>query len=153
MQPYIKKEVDPTGFALYKKEARQKCIAKKKLLDNEAYLASCRTAQAKQKAKDPEAYLARARARHANTKSPKKALLLELAYKGCVQCGYNANTAAIEFHHRNPVEKLFAVNITSVHKKDITLEMFKNEIAKCDILCANCHRELHHPQCNNKGEV
>jgi len=47
--------------------------------------------------------------------------------------------AIIDFHHRDPKEKKFSLgNHRSYTKKGILEEM-----RKCDILCANCHRKLH----------
>lgn len=65
----------------------------------------------------------------------KKAIL----YKGgkCQKCGYSKCLAALEFHHRDPKKKSFA--ISKFFKSDWALLVA--EIVKCDLLCANCHRE------------
>ena len=57
----------------------------------------------------------------------------------CSVCGYNKCINALEFHHRNPDEKDFAISRSS----RLSFEDIKSELDKCDILCANCHRELH----------
>lgn len=61
-----------------------------------------------------------------------------VAYKGgkCQICGYNKCLGALEFHHRDPNEKEFNL---SVFRRDF--ESVKSELDKCDLLCANCHRE------------
>ena len=63
-------------------------------------------------------------------------------YKGgkCESCGYNKCVAAMDFHHKNPEEKDFALSSKgSTHSwKKLT-----EEADKCSLLCANCHRELH----------
>lgn len=63
-------------------------------------------------------------------------------YKGgkCEICGYNKCIAALEFHHKNPEEKEFGIG-----QKGYTRSLFKNkqEVDKCILVCANCHRELH----------
>ena len=56
----------------------------------------------------------------------------------CVRCPYDRSLAALDFHHRDPTQKSFAV-LTGTH----TLEERIAEAKKCDLLCANCHRELH----------
>lgn len=64
------------------------------------------------------------------------------AYKveqGCQRCGYNASPIGLDFHHRNPAEKDF--NITKVSK--YSRERLLQEIEKCDVLCAICHRLVH----------
>jgi plasmid maintenance system killer protein len=60
-------------------------------------------------------------------------------YKGgkCQQCGYKKCLAALEFHHRNSKYKDRAIPFCKW--KDL-----KKELDKCDLLCANCHREVHH---------
>lgn len=65
-----------------------------------------------------------------------------LDYKGnkCQICGYNKCSEALDFHHRNSNEKEF-----SLSSRDIKLdwEEIKKELDKCDLLCSNCHREIH----------
>ena len=64
----------------------------------------------------------------------------------CSICGYNRNFAAIDFHHRNPEEKEFAIGRLlsgPINERAI------REIGKCIPLCANCHRELHN--CREKS--
>ena len=58
----------------------------------------------------------------------------------CKKCGYNRCTAALEFHHRNPKRKLFNVNMSTMTKG---WKRILAEVKKCDLLCANCHRETH----------
>lgn len=57
---------------------------------------------------------------------------------GCKNCGYSENALALEFHHKNPNEKLYAVS--SYGAGQITWEEAKDELKKCEILCSNCHR-------------
>ena len=63
-------------------------------------------------------------------------------YKGgkCEKCGYHKCIQALEFHHRNPEEKKFALSKIS---PSISLTELAAEVDKCILLCANCHRELH----------
>lgn len=65
-----------------------------------------------------------------------------LEYKGnkCERCGYSKCSQALDFHHKNPNEKDF-----SLSDRDIILNWseIKQEIDKCELLCANCHREEH----------
>ena len=58
----------------------------------------------------------------------------------CCRCGYDKCIAALEFHHRNPAEKKFAL---SADKNTHSWEDYLVEAQKCDLLCANCHAELH----------
>ena len=61
-------------------------------------------------------------------------------YKGgkCQICGYNKIPEALEFHHVNPSEKSF--NITATNR---SWQEIQDELEKCILLCANCHREIH----------
>jgi 5-methylcytosine-specific restriction endonuclease McrA len=57
--------------------------------------------------------------------------------QGCCTCGYNKHPAALDFSHKNPKEKSF--NISS--GRFYSMKKLMEEIEKCNILCANCHRE------------
>lgn len=61
-------------------------------------------------------------------------------YKGgcCEICGYNKCMGALDFHHKNPKEKDFGIG--GVTK---SFDKLKNEVDKCILVCANCHREIH----------
>jgi hypothetical protein len=62
-------------------------------------------------------------------------------YKGgkCVMCGYDKCLNVLEFHHRNPTQKDYI--ISSAWKKN--RNVVKLELDKCDLVCANCHGEIH----------
>jgi len=60
---------------------------------------------------------------------------------GCAKCG-NKKHYVLDFHHIDPKQKLF--NISSKFSSDIESEIIKEEIAKCVVLCSNCHREFHY---------
>lgn len=59
----------------------------------------------------------------------------------CLKCGYRNCPDALEFHHRNPAEKEFNLGVRGLTK---SWKRIKKELIKCDLLCANCHREHHH---------
>jgi len=63
--------------------------------------------------------------------------------KGCAKCGYNKNAQALQFNHIDPKDKCFLIAKRAQKmylgrhtkgKRDI-----KAELAKCEVLCANCH--------------
>ena len=54
---------------------------------------------------------------------------------GCEICGYNAHPVALQFDHKKPEDKAF--NISLDYKRPI--DQMMKEIAKCRVLCANCH--------------
>lgn len=61
----------------------------------------------------------------------------------CECCGYNKNIAALDFHHTNPDQKEFQVDMRTFSNH--SLEKLEKELEKCELLCANCHRERHYP--------
>jgi Fe-S-cluster-containing dehydrogenase component len=73
-----------------------------------------------------------------------KEKLVSLSGDCCQSCGYNKNYAALQFHHIDPKTKSFALNGTS--SRIFSWEEVVKEMAKCLLLCANCHMELHHPK-------
>ena len=79
-------------------------------------------------------------ARHARITRNKKRLAMLKTDRGCLRCGYNTCAAALHFHHRDPTAKTHNVAIL-MHKQNGSWPRLEREIAKCDILCANCHAE------------
>lgn len=64
---------------------------------------------------------------------------------GCKKCG-ETRSYLLDFHHRDPKEKDFCISDFS----RTPLSSLMKEIEKCDILCANCHREWHYLSQQNK---
>jgi len=54
----------------------------------------------------------------------------------CQRCGYDKYAGALDFHHRDPLTKKFLVG-------NRALSSAVEEARKCDLICANCHREIH----------
>lgn len=71
-----------------------------------------------------------------------KQMAVEYMGGKCSKCGYDKTIAALEFHHIVPEEKEFA--ISCAYNK--SWNKIKNELDKCIMLCANCHRELHNQE-------
>jgi uncharacterized Zn finger protein len=59
----------------------------------------------------------------------------------CSQCGFS-HPAALDFHHTRDKENLVSMMASCGHSKQRILD----EVAKCEILCANCHRIHHYEQ-------
>lgn len=68
-----------------------------------------------------------------------------IEYKGgkCCICGYDKCQAALDFHHRNSNDKQFNLSKISTLSFDKNFDLITKELDKCDLLCSNCHRELH----------
>lgn len=58
---------------------------------------------------------------------------------GCQKCG-EQRFYLLDFHHINKEEKNHNIN----EMRTASLERLENEINKCVVLCANCHREFHY---------
>jgi hypothetical protein len=54
---------------------------------------------------------------------------------GCADCGYNQYACALDFDHVRG-EKLFDLS----RSKDKSWSLVSEEIAKCEVVCAICHR-------------
>lgn len=55
--------------------------------------------------------------------------------RGCARCGYNEHSAALDFNHVYG-EKLLAIG----QDPKAAWQKLLDEINKCEVLCANCHR-------------
>jgi hypothetical protein len=60
--------------------------------------------------------------------------------RGCIDCG-ETHPAALDFHHRDGERK---VHVVSKMCAQFSLVRLMEEIDKCDVMCCNCHRKLHH---------
>jgi hypothetical protein len=65
------------------------------------------------------------------------ALLSRLRDVPCADCGGRFPKSALDFDHRDPQEKAFVVSRMLLRASS---EKILGEVAKCDIVCANCHR-------------
>ena len=68
--------------------------------------------------------------------------LIKMKGGGCEICGYNKSLAALSFHHLDPSTKLFQLDIRSLSNRKINYIL--DEASKCQLLCSNCHMEVHH---------
>ena len=75
-------------------------------------------------------------------KRRKKIRQMAVEYKGgkCEQCGYDRCIEALEFHHLDSSKKDFNVSQRGYTR---SWKRVVEELKKCIMLCANCHRELH----------
>ena len=63
-----------------------------------------------------------------------RALLDKLKSVPCADCGQCYPSCVMDFDHRDPTAKRF--NVSEAVRARAVLE----EAAKCDVVCANCHR-------------
>lgn len=57
-------------------------------------------------------------------------------HSGCVDCGYNEHAVALQFDHIGDDKKM---NVSDMIRSDYSWITIKEEIAKCEVRCANCH--------------
>lgn len=60
----------------------------------------------------------------------------------CTDCGRYYRYYQMQFDHLPEFEKHFSLSDYKTHTKDI--EVVKAEVAKCELVCANCHFERTH---------
>jgi hypothetical protein len=75
-------------------------------------------------------------------KRRRKIRQMAIEYLGgkCINCGYSRCSAALDFHHLNEEGKHFGLSQDGMTR---SWEKTKQELQKCIIVCANCHREIH----------
>jgi len=77
------------------------------------------------------------------TLSERKSQVLKFYYeaknKPCMDCGIQFAPYVMQFDHRNPKDKQ-AGPATLAHRTT-DLEKLKEELSKCDVVCANCHAD------------
>jgi len=60
--------------------------------------------------------------------------------KPCNLCGKKYPSYVMDWHHRDPATKEINIGRSKLQNFEKTLA----EIEKCVLLCANCHRQVHH---------
>ena len=68
-------------------------------------------------------------------KQTMQSIINYLKLNPCTVCG-ESRTATLQFDHRNPEEKIGDI---STMMYSVSNAKLWSEIAKCDVLCANCH--------------
>lgn len=77
-----------------------------------------------------------------STNYRKRRKIQAIKYLGgsCELCGYNKSISALTFHHINHLFKSFDLGGTGLSK---SWDKIQEELDKCQLLCTNCHFELH----------
>jgi hypothetical protein len=90
-----------------------------------------------------------------------RAVITAAKAQPCADCGVQYPHYVMQLDHRG--DKLFTVSsiLSSgqmpIPRRDITLQVLLDEIAKCDVVCANCHakrtyfQNLGQPAWNRRG--
>ena len=59
----------------------------------------------------------------------------------CALCSYSRCASALELHHLDPDEK--EISLSGIRANPKSWDKIVNELRKCVLLCAICHREFH----------
>ena len=70
----------------------------------------------------------------------RKENLVKVCGGKCNLCNYNKDIWALEFHHIDKTQKLYGISKNGTCHD---LEKDLQEVKKCILVCANCHREIH----------
>ena len=82
-----------------------------------------------------------------NKYQEKKQAIQELKSEcSCAKCG-DKRGYLLDYHHLNPKEK--ETTVARMTSNYYSLEKIQQEINKCIVLCANCHREFHYLEKEN----
>jgi hypothetical protein len=78
--------------------------------------------------------------RNLKSYAQRRKIVLDAKQKPCADCGIEYPYYVMDFDHREGETKLFS--LFKIH--NATKKMILSEIEKCDLVCANCHRERTH---------
>ena len=74
----------------------------------------------------------------------RRRLLMQRKGGRCERCGYSHNEAALAFHHLDPADKSFPLDLRRC--SNTSWNALLSEARKCQPLCLNCHAEIHNPE-------
>jgi endogenous inhibitor of DNA gyrase (YacG/DUF329 family) len=74
----------------------------------------------------------------------RRSKLIQMKGGKCEICGYHKNHAALCFHHLDESQKSFGIDLRRC--SNCSWEKLVSEDSKCQLLCHNCHMELHFPE-------
>lgn len=66
--------------------------------------------------------------------------------KGCFKCGESRHWV-LDFHHLDDNKEY---NIAEILQKSQSYTKLKTEMDKCEVVCSNCHRDLHYQERQQK---
>lgn len=72
-------------------------------------------------------------------------MIAEIKKSGCVRCG-EAHPGCLDFHHVDPSTKYKSGRdgcVAELASRGVSWKMVAAEIAKCELICSNCHRKQH----------
>lgn len=111
----------------------------------QSYCKDCQSKISKAHYRDNKAtYNARRYQRQIKQRKLLRAVVEEAKQGSCLDCHETHPPWAMDFDHRPGTKKKF--NVSDALRASVTVERLKAEIAKCDLICALCHRYRTHGQ-------
>ncbi len=112
----------------------------------QSYCTECRRDYLRtQYAKNVRQYRMSAASRNDHQRRAVRRIIREAKDRECADCGVEYPFYVMDFDHRDRSEKLFNIGRDALRGR-CSLDRLKDEIAKCDVVCANCHRARTHLQ-------
>lgn len=99
--------------------------------------ASRRAREARYRAERRPSYVAKQQRGYKKKRDGLQALVNELKSKPCSDCGGTFDPICMDFDHRPNEKKVGSIASIVASRNEPRL---RAEIAKCDLVCANCHR-------------
>lgn len=87
--------------------------------------------------RNKEAIKARALAHKERHREVLRALIRDAKAVPCVDCGQRFPHYVMDLDHRGDKD----CNIADMPRRAVAAQRVMDEMAKCDVVCANCHRE------------
>lgn len=94
--------------------------------------------RSKQKRAKPEPNKEGMKQWRSNRSNELRSIVNEIKKAPCLDCGNSYPSICMDFDHRPGVDK--RAGISDLVKKCCSLDVLEAELAKCDLVCANCHR-------------
>jgi hypothetical protein len=68
----------------------------------------------------------------------RRVIVLEALASGCADCG-TTDLIVLNFDHRDPATKLYNISTLLSARNKFSVQILRDEISKCDVVCSNCH--------------
>jgi hypothetical protein len=100
-------------------------------------------------ASNKSSYVARATRRKLSIHKEWREIVEATKAQPCADCKKSYPTYVMDFDHVRGVKRF---NIGHGRKLGLNIERLRDEIAKCDVVCANCHRERTYGPHSSSGQ-
>lgn len=130
-------------------------LTRKQAYDRKRYAENREQLNARQRAyyaENREARLAYIRDYSAKKQVEKREFIAELKSHPCHDCGGKFHACAMDFDHLEGESKIDSIS-TLMRNMRVTLKRLKEEVAKCELVCANCHRVRTYNRMMEKANV